>query len=161
LSFGASGRVNDFYSSASSARGAASGRAVREFVLDGTCRVQVSILADSSVGSHWCQAMKPDAFLQVRFKLTSEGGRRSDVGEPPEMGEFYACPLFIDGEGFDCRLLLHGRTIVLGQSYEIPVKFLSPDLVLPKLALGKTVALWEGKEIATGTVIGLGPLVQV
>jgi len=36
------------------------------------------------------------------------------------------------------------------------VKFLRPDLVLPKLSPGKQISLWEGKEIATGSVIRFG-----
>ena len=71
------------------------------------------------------------------------------------MGEFYGCPLFIEGEAFDCRLFLGGRTLQLGETYELPVKFLSPDLGLPKLSLGKSATLWEGKDIATGKVVRL------
>jgi hypothetical protein len=43
--------------------------------------------------------MKPDAIINVRFLTTAEGGRNTAVG-----GQFYACPLFFDNEGFDCRL---------------------------------------------------------
>jgi len=45
----------------------------------------------------------------------------------------------------------------LGEYYEIPVIFLCPELVLPKLAIGKEVVLWEGKDVATGYVINLQP----
>lgn len=94
--------------------------------------------------------MKPDAIIEVRFKTTAEGGREGAV-----VGELYGCPLFVDGEAFDCRLSLDGKTLQLGETYELPVKFLNPHLVLPKLSPGKPVKLWEGKEIATGKVLRL------
>jgi hypothetical protein len=96
--------------------------------------------------------MKPDAIIKVRFKTTAEGGRQGPiiVDETP-----YGCPLFVEGEAFDCRLLVSGQTLRLGAAYELPVKFLSPHLALSKLFPGKTVTLWEGKEIATGEVVRL------
>lgn len=98
-------------------------------------------------------ACHPDAIIEVRFKTPDEGGRQGDVTG----GEFYGCPLFVEGEAFDCRLLLSGRTLQLGETYELPVKFLNPGLVLPKLSPGKSVKLWEGKDIATGKVVRLVP----
>jgi hypothetical protein len=90
--------------------------------------------------------------IRIRFKTTEENGRNTAVE-----GTFYACPLFVDGEAFDCRLLLNGQRLELGEYYEIPVIFLSPELVLPKLCVGKEVVLWEGKDVATGYVINLQP----
>jgi len=95
--------------------------------------------------------MQPDAIIEVRFKTTAEKGRQTAV-----TGEVYGCPLFVDGEAFDCRLCLDGRTLDLGKTYEIGVKFLNPQLALPRLLPGKTVSLWEGKEIATGKVVRFG-----
>ncbi len=94
--------------------------------------------------------MKPDALIKVRFKTTIEGGRQDSIviGEEP-----YGCPLFVEGEAFDCRLLVSDRTLQLGETYELPVKFLNPALALPKLSAGKPVTLWEGKDIATGKVV--------
>jgi hypothetical protein len=90
----------------------------------------------------------PDAFLEVRFKTPEEGGRSTSI-----RGDFYACPLFVDGEGFECRLLIKDVTLELGQCYELPVKFMNKGLVLPKLFVGKTVTLWEGKDVGTGKVM--------
>jgi hypothetical protein len=92
--------------------------------------------------------MKPDVIINVRFFTTAEGGRSSAVE-----GQFYACPLFIEDEGFDCRLMLKGRRLELGSTYEVPVKFLYRDLALPKLSVGKEVLLWEGRNVAKGQVI--------
>ena len=95
--------------------------------------------------------MQPDAIIEIRFKTTGENGRQSAVA-----GEVYGCPLFVDGEAFDCRLCLEGRTLDLGETYEVGVKFLNPQLALPHLSPGKSIYLWEGKEIATGKVVRLG-----
>lgn len=97
--------------------------------------------------------MKPDAIIKVRFKTTTEGGRQG----PIVIGErLYGCPFFVDGEWFDCRLLINAKTLVLGETYELPIKFLNPDMALPKLSPGKSVKLWEGKDIAIGEVVRLG-----
>ena len=94
--------------------------------------------------------MTPDAFLEVRFKTPDEGGRETSI-----TGAYYACPLFVDGEGFECRLLIDGKTLELGHSYEVPVKFMNRDLVLPKLSVGKILTLWEGKDVGSGKVLRL------
>jgi hypothetical protein len=96
--------------------------------------------------------MKPDAIIKVRFKTTAEGGRQGPIviAEKP-----FGCPLFIGEEAFDCRLLIEAQTLSLGETYELPVKFLAPDLALPKLSPGKAVKLWEGRDIATGEVVRL------
>jgi hypothetical protein len=96
--------------------------------------------------------MRPDAFIEVRLKTTAEGGRQGPIviAKHP-----YGCPLLVDGEAFDCRLLIEGQTLELGSSYELPIKFFRPELALPKLSVGKSVTLWEGKDIATGKVVRL------
>jgi len=96
--------------------------------------------------------MKPDAIIKVRFKTTAEGGRQGPliIGETP-----YGCPLFVEGEAFDCRLLVRAQTLELGNAYELPIKFLNPRAALSKLSPGKPVILWEGKRIATGEVVRL------
>lgn len=95
--------------------------------------------------------MTPDITIEVRFKTTAEGGRAG-----PVVGTQFGCPMYIAGEAFDCRLLIEGRVLGLGETYEVPVKFLNADLALPRLAPGKEITLWEGKEIAKGKVLRLG-----
>ena len=92
-----------------------------------------------------------DATIQIRFKTTAEGGR---IG--PIQGKQFSCPMLISGEAFDCRLETGGRILELGETYEVPIRFLNPQLAVPKLTVGKEVVLWEGKEIATGRVLRLG-----
>jgi hypothetical protein len=94
--------------------------------------------------------MKAEAVIEVRFKTTAEGGRRTDI-----VGYIYGCPLSVDGKKFDCRMVLDGKTLKLGETYELLVEFLWPDLALPELSPGKDISLWEGREIATGRVLRL------
>ena len=86
--------------------------------------------------------------MKIRFKTSEEGGRKSSVH-----GEYYSCPIIIDGEAFDCRMMLNGRSFQLGEWYEVAAVFLNPHLVLPKLQVGKDVILWEGKEIGVGKIL--------
>lgn len=95
--------------------------------------------------------MNPDITIEVRFKTPVEGGRLD-----PITGKQFGCPMFVAGEAFDCRLLIGGRTLRLGETYEVPVQFLNAPLALSKVAPGKEVTLWEGKEIARGKVLRLG-----
>lgn len=94
--------------------------------------------------------MNPDIRLTLRFLSPAEGGRSAAVE-----GQHYHCPLFVDGQGFDCRLLLDGKKLELGIEYEVPVKFLFPELALPKLEVGKEVSLWEGRTVAHGVVVNV------
>lgn len=93
--------------------------------------------------------MKIDAWLDLRFLTTEEGGRRT-----PIHSEKFGCPVMIsDREGFDCRFVLDGLTnYKLGESYRVPVKFLNPEIALEKLKDGYKIFLWEGKVIAEGVV---------
>jgi hypothetical protein len=96
--------------------------------------------------------MRPDIIIEVRFMTTNEGGRTGAIMITTAP---YGCPLFVDGEAFDCRFLLEDQILELGCTYEVPIKFLRPDLALPKLSIGFPVKLWEGKDIATGKVVRL------
>jgi hypothetical protein len=99
--------------------------------------------------------MQPDALIRVRFKTTAEGGREHGVGGCAV--PFYAAPLLVDEQAFDCRLLLEDRVLELGETYEVPVKFMSPDLALASLVPGKAIGLWEGREVATGQFVRVMP----
>ncbi len=97
--------------------------------------------------------MKPDIYIKVRFKTSAEGGRKSTLRRKAPLGpDFYACPMIVNGNMYDCRLLIGDMEIELGKYYEVPVKFLDKDLTLPNLSIGKQITLWEGKEVAAGTV---------
>lgn len=98
--------------------------------------------------------MKADIYIKVRFKTSAEGGRKTPLKRKNPLGpDFYACPMLINGKWYDCRLLIGNSEIELGEYYEIPVKFLDKDLVLPNLFIGENITLWEGKEVADVHVI--------
>jgi hypothetical protein len=54
-----------------------------------------------------------------------------------------------------CRLLIKDQTLELASPYELPIRFLPPELALPKLSVGKSVTLREGQYVATGKVVRL------
>ena len=84
--------------------------------------------------------MNSDIKANIRFFTTPEGGRLTDVGRVPSSDNaselagpgYYACPLMIDGMYFDCRIPLQGKTLVLGETYELQIKFLDRQTVLPR-----------------------------
>jgi hypothetical protein len=99
----------------------------------------------------------PDAIARIHFFCTDQGGRRTDVAPASRFG--YMPTLFFNGEkhGYDCALLVEavGGRIARGATVEIPIKFLSPQLVKPRLGLGDRFTLWEGRTVAEGEVIEL------
>ncbi len=98
--------------------------------------------------------MKADIYIKVRFKTTEEGGRKTSLQRKMPLGvDFYACPMKIDNNFYDCRLFIGNKEIKLGEYYEIPAVFLDKESALQKLSVGKNIALWEGKEVANGQVI--------
>ena len=85
----------------------------------------------------------------VRCHTTAEGGRLSDIRGTSH----YGAPVFVDGQGFDCRIPLNGRVLPLGETLELELHFLNPKAAIPRLPSGAHFTLWEGKTIAEGTVI--------
>lgn len=99
--------------------------------------------------------MQPDALIAVRLLSSEEGGRSQPAG-----GRTFGCPMFIDGEGFDCRLLLDGLVLQPGKLYKVPVKFLRRDYADARLHVGMPLTLWEGRTIAIGTISRVYPAAQ-
>jgi len=94
--------------------------------------------------------LKPDVLARVHLYRTEEGGRGNSI----TIGRF-GCPFFYNGEAFDCRILLDqvGITLSPGDTAEVPIKFLRPDLVKQRLQAGAKFKLWEGKDFADGEVL--------
>lgn len=90
----------------------------------------------------------PDAILSVRFLTPEEGGRTVAV----QGGAFYACPMFVGEDAFDCRLHLDGRRLDLGTAYLVSVRFLNRQSALARIVVGQAVTLWEGRTVATAVV---------
>ena len=84
----------------------------------------------------------------VQFYTTEAGGRKGPT--PPET---FGCPLEFEGEMFDCRLLLNEiGSLAPGATVKLPIAFLYPELVKPRLNVGSRFTLWETKTIAAGVV---------
>ncbi|MCB1025307.1 MAG: hypothetical protein KDB79_13005 [Acidobacteria bacterium] len=93
-----------------------------------------------------------ETIIKFRFYEVGEGGRQS----PLPLKEF-RCPMMIDNELFDCLINIpNGGPVNPGDTILASVEFLSPDLVLPMLHIGKKVQLWERGVIAEGEVSAIG-----
>jgi hypothetical protein len=91
---------------------------------------------------------QPDIIASVRFYTTEAGGRKGPT--PPDK---FGCPFDFQGEKFDCRLLLGGvGSIAPGATARVPIAFLYPELVKPRLKVGNGFTLWEMRTIAVGVV---------
>ena len=96
--------------------------------------------------------LKPDIIAKLKLYSKEEGGPSKNI--PPVQ---FGCPLFFEGEYFDCRLLVDqlGTSIELGTLVTVPIKFLDPEFIKPRLCPGKHFKLWEMKFIGEGEVVGV------
>lgn len=87
-----------------------------------------------------------DIIAKVRFYTAEEGGRKS-----PTPSDVFRCPLEFEGEKFDCALLLEGiGSLAPGATATVPIVFLFPEYIKPRLHPGSRFTLWErGTEILT------------
>jgi hypothetical protein len=91
---------------------------------------------------------KPDMIATVRLYPTEAGGRRGPT--PPDM---FGCPLEFERDKFDCRLFLQEvGSLAPGATAKVPIAFLFPELIKPRLKVGSRFTLWEMRTIAEGVV---------
>ena len=82
--------------------------------------------------------IKPDIIATVFFYKTEDGGRQS-----PTPSNFFNCPLLINNNYYDCRLLLTNiGKIFPGDTVRVPIKFVLPK-VIRELRIGDTFYIWE------------------
>lgn len=94
-----------------------------------------------------------DVIAEVRLLTSAAGGRSS-----PTPADILSCLFVLEGETFDCRLFLREvGPISPGQSAVIPIKFLNPDLVIPRLDKGTHFQLRDYRPIAVGNIIRVEP----
>lgn len=103
--------------------------------------------------------LQPDIVARITFLTAERGGKRHAI---PATADQYRCPMFFAGEGFDCALLLHAidHAISPGSTIELPIKFLCPWLIKPRLRVGDRFTLWEMGTIADGEVLQIVPGVE-
>jgi len=98
---------------------------------------------------HLMANVKPDAIARIRMYTKEEGGKSKVIS-----GEQFGCPLYYKQEGFDCRLLLGGqRNLHAGDTAELPIKFLFPEHIKPRLKEGDTFTLWDLGMFAEGEIL--------
>lgn len=79
------------------------------------------------------QKISPDIYANIKLYPSSEGGRTQPIKDG------FGCPAKIGEDFFDCRIHLEDESIQPGDSRKnIPIKFLSPELVKPLLRTGDT-----------------------
>ncbi len=85
----------------------------------------------------------------IELYPTSKGGRGNSLS-----GEYFGCPAKIGEKFFDCRIYLAGQTIDPGTiKMNVPIKFLSPNLVMPILKVGTRFFLWESNIFGEAIVL--------
>jgi hypothetical protein len=91
---------------------------------------------------------KPDILAEITLFSTSEGGRQS-----PTSPDFFGCHVLINDQYHDVRfdMSFHG-SLSPGESAVVPAKFLDSVGVLPKLSVGSTFLLWDGRKIGKAKV---------
>lgn len=89
---------------------------------------------------------KFDAVLRVRFLTRAEGGRK-DAVRPPS--GFYPCTIVgeNDNTGYDARIVFAGWPAELGEIYQLPVLFLSPELALERFPPGSEFRIMDGRRM--------------
>jgi hypothetical protein len=94
-------------------------------------------------------SFRAEILAEARLIPTESGGRKT-----PITTVLYGCPFGIGTEFFDMRIDLSGAvSLSPGQTARVPMAFVCPHLVLPRLRVGMEFTLWEGKTIGWGTVI--------
>ena len=95
--------------------------------------------------------MKPEILAEVSFLPTANGGRQ---GNTP--ADRFGCLVEYQGEFFDCRLDLAATgPIAPGSIVTVPIQFLAPHLIVPRLSPGARFTLWDGRTVATGSVVSV------
>jgi hypothetical protein len=88
---------------------------------------------------------------KISLLTTEKGGRQNSV-----ITDKLHCMFDLNGELFDCRISLLGvGSLHPGQSAELPISFLSPQTVIPKLKIGTQFKLREMRIIGEGMVTSL------
>jgi GTPase len=97
-------------------------------------------------------ATRPYITAEISLLATSDGGRA--VPTPPT-GQF-GCLMCFDDVCFDVRFdTTETGSMSPGQTLTATLRFLSPDLAIPRLSIGKQFSLREGRTIAVGRVIAI------
>jgi hypothetical protein len=78
---------------------------------------------------------------------TEAGGR---IGPTPV--DYFGCLFEVNGELFDCRIDTDATPLNPGESRNVGIRFLNPQLVLPQLVEGTSFRLREIRYIGEGSI---------
>jgi hypothetical protein len=93
---------------------------------------------------------KDDAHIVAELALfpTEHGGR---TGPTPQ--HLFTVPFVYEGERFNCGLLLDEcGPLSPGAHVLVPIQFLRPELIVPRLQKGSKFEIWELRIIGKGVV---------
>ena len=93
----------------------------------------------------------PDLIARITLYATEAGGRKG----PIVSGEIYRCPCKFhpnDVSGWDCGVLTNGERFSPGETKELGIIFLTPEIA-PAFRLMPKFYLWEGRIIGEATVL--------
>jgi hypothetical protein len=91
---------------------------------------------------------EPDIIAKIRFYTTQEGGRQK-----PITVQIYKGVMQFQGEQFSCGLLLKEvYPIDLGATVTVPMLFLVPNQIKPRLKVGDHFTLREIGTVGEGVV---------
>jgi len=97
--------------------------------------------------------IQPEALVQVRMLPSARGGR-----DGPTPANEYGCIMVIDGINLDVRLRVdRAGPLRPGETVDVEVNFLNPDLARRYLKVGKTFRLRETTVIGDGEIIKIYP----
>jgi hypothetical protein len=95
---------------------------------------------------------KPDIIVDILLLPADAGGRQG----PILCGNWHSCQVRFEDELFDCRIdMTESCSIYPGANGCAPIKFLRPDLILPRLSIGSEFDLCEGKPIGHAVIMNL------
>ena len=129
------------------------GRRVFRTGVDPYALKQQAVADAKLVTAQWpsSKSMRLAVSAEIYFRATADGGRKG-----PILGGSFRCPSNIDGDYFDVLLTFsEPGSVNPGQTVTATIEFLSPDVVLARLFVGKQFTLWEGGTIADVEVIGV------
>jgi hypothetical protein len=106
----------------------------------------------TSEGQTNLEKVKPDIIANICLVSKEEGSPRTLPISRAWFG--LGCPIEYKGHKFDCKILLDENKIdfELGTCRRIPLKFLWPEGIVPRLKIGDSFLLWERGVIGQGTV---------
>jgi len=95
-------------------------------------------------------SIRPDIIARITLLPTDQGGKTKTI---PAIQ--FGCPIQLEGESFDCRLLLDqiDSSLAPGQTVTVPIKFLYSELARPRLKIGLLFTLHEIGKIGDGEIL--------